>query len=477
MVSRPEAHPVTPPVLTVFAAAWATAALFPAVGNPRISQLHPATTPLGVATALLCLAALWVLAAPIRLGRLAVLAALVPAVAWLEAPILANHWWLAAAVSVAFLVAAAGPVMRRRRLDGEALAERFLPAARWTLIVFYSFAAFAKLNTAFLDPEVSCAVYYFNQSMTAVGLPGVSGPAGTAVILASLIAELSVPVLLAVPATRPAGVLVGLAFHYLVALDLGQHFYDFSAVLFPLFLLFLPSGFAGRLVAGVEEWRRGRPVLARAVAGLLLAGGLVMAAASLVRPFPLQLGLLGRVPFLAWALYGALAVWSVVLLGRPGRPGSLRWRLAPSAWVVVALVVVNGLTPYLEAKTAFGFTMYSNLAMVDGSSNHLVVARSFPVTDAHRRLVEVVETDDPGLDLYRAHGYLLPWVQFRDYLARHPEVAVTYAVEGQPRRVARAGDLPEFTGPDPEWRRRLFPFRAVDARHPTRCQAFWYPAT
>jgi hypothetical protein len=36
--------------------------------------------------------------------------------------------------------------------------ERFDPAARVVLLVFYYFAAFVKLNTGFLDPELSCGV-------------------------------------------------------------------------------------------------------------------------------------------------------------------------------------------------------------------------------------------------------------------------------------------------------------------------------
>jgi hypothetical protein len=57
---------------------------------------------------------------------------------------------------------------------------------------------------------------------------------------------------------RHAGVLLGLAFHGLVSLDVAQHFYDFTAVLLALFVLFLSEDVgeaAERMIASVPEWR------------------------------------------------------------------------------------------------------------------------------------------------------------------------------------------------------------------------------
>ena len=102
----------------------------------------------------------------------------------------------------------------------------FAPAARWTLVVFYAFAAFAKLNTGFLDPDTSCAVFYADQALAAARLPVLApgGVAATALIVTTVLVELAIPLLLAIPPTRHAGVLLGLAFHGLVSLDLAQHF-------------------------------------------------------------------------------------------------------------------------------------------------------------------------------------------------------------------------------------------------------------
>jgi hypothetical protein len=76
--------------------------------------------------------------------------------AWQEAPMLGNHWFVVSFVDLAVLLSALA-TLRDRNINRDKLAEVFLPLARWCLVLFYSFAAFAKLNTAFFDTAVSCS--------------------------------------------------------------------------------------------------------------------------------------------------------------------------------------------------------------------------------------------------------------------------------------------------------------------------------
>ena len=73
---------------------------------------------------------------------------------------LGNHWLLAGIVSLAYLLT-----------WGQ--WDSFEPAARVILLLFYGFAAFAKINSGFLDPTTSCGVFYANQALTEVGLAGI----------------------------------------------------------------------------------------------------------------------------------------------------------------------------------------------------------------------------------------------------------------------------------------------------------------
>ena len=171
--------------------------------------------------------------------RLAV--ALVASV-WFEAPRIGNHWLVAGMVAAAALIA--GPW----RPDDQWWT-RFAPTARVLLLVFDSFAAFAKLNAGFFDRSASCVRYFTNEVTGMGGIPEV--PAGSVLVLVLAIVtvavELSIPILLLVPATRRIGVATGVVFHSLIALDLVHHFFDFTAVLMALFGLFLAPGEVARL--------------------------------------------------------------------------------------------------------------------------------------------------------------------------------------------------------------------------------------
>ena len=144
----------------------------------------------------------------------------------------------------------------------------------------------------------------------------------------------------------------------------------------------------------------------------------------------------------------------------------------PLIVALAALVVFNGLTPYLELKTGYGFNMYANLATTDGVSNHLIIRRTLPLTDVQAHLAQVESSDDPVLSRYATDGYLLPERNLRDYLASHPSARAVVTVEGRRMEVSGA----DFGRPLPVLVRKFQLFRAVDRADPPRCQLGWLPA-
>jgi hypothetical protein len=143
---------------------------------------------------------------------------------------------------------------------------------------------------------------------------------------------------------------------------------------------------------------------------------------------------------------------------------------------VPVLVVLNGLTPYTELKTAYGWNMYANLRTVDGDSNHFVVRATLPLSDAQSDVVTIVSTSDPQLQRYAASGYGLVHRQLRAYLAEHPDVAITYERGGRRVVLARASDDPALVTPLPAWQEKLLLYRAVDLESPERCVPTFGPA-
>lgn len=366
-----------------------------------------------------------------------------------EIPQTGNHWLLAGLASLI--------VLSTRGQSTET-------GLRWLLMVFYGFAAFAKLNTAFFDPDTSCAVFFANQSLQSWGLLTVSPAslAARAAIWLSVAVELSMVPLLLWWRTRWLGIVVGTLFHGLISLDLDQHFYDFTAVLIFLYAAFVPP----------DAWEnrqsaRRFPVVKWIVASLTVA--LVML--SVLPPTNLSLQILSVVPFLLWVPF--LLLWSrFVFQGWSHSP--LAWRLTTAAGAVVALAFLNGLTPYTELKTAYSFNMYSNLLTAQGRTNHFIVPRTVPLRDGYVDPVEILESSDAGLNLYRDYEYLIAYPQFQRYLVDR-SVSVTFARNGV---VTSTSDSSAVTGlaTSGPWWWRLMPLRALDQQSRPRCQDVFLPA-
>jgi hypothetical protein len=463
--------------LPLFSVLWALAAIWHLLGNP--DEASTLTQVVLVAGAALVL---W---RPGRVGPLVVLAIGGVATMWSEAPLLGNHWLLAALVDVALLFAVLVGVVRRRWSDEIDLANRFLPVARLCLIAFYFFASFAKLNSAFFDRSVSCATFYFNETTDSVGLSALQLGGATwlawLVIVATAAIELAIPWLLLFRRTRHAGVVLALVFHALLAIDRTHQLFDFSAVLAALFVLFLPPT-AGVWVAERVGSVRARLVLndprAPQVVHLLLVAAPTLAGLAVAFDVldPRQALLVGWWP---WQLCAVALIGASLRFLDQRPPAPLAGALRPGhvAFLLVPLLVVaNGLTPYLEVKTAYGWNMYANLRTVDGDSNHLVVRRTVPLTDAQADLVHIADTDDPGLAAYEHQDYALTWQQLRVYLSEHPDVRIRYRRGSAHVSLAHASDDPELVEPLPLWQEKLQLFRAVDQRSPERCRPTFGPA-
>lgn len=460
----------------VFAFMWAAAVLFHVVGNPTLAPEW--------GRASLVVAALPVLARP----RVPVLAMpLVGAVlvnVWLEAPVLGNHWLLHGFVATVVGAGVLGGSSRRP----EIVHRRVAGPLRLTLLAFYSFAAFAKLNADFFDPAVSCATFYLQESAASWSLGGLVDdlPAAVDRLLAFSVAgaELAIPVLLVVRRTRNLGVVFALAFHFVLALDRSHQFFDFSSALAVLFVLFLDPDTTARQLDRLAGWARntgrGRESGPELVVGLVIGPLVVLAGLAALPPEWVEWSspaLLRDIGVWVWIVHG-LALLGFAAAAVRRWPGDRPRRLAGTGTgasrlllVLPALAVVNGLSPYVELKSGFGWNMYSNLQVVDGASNHLLVRRGLPITDGHERLVTIVSSSEPGLGFYAAGDWLVPEVQLLDYIADRPDATVEARVDGAAVSYEGGGG-----GARPAWRQKFQVFRAVDAGGAVSCQPSFGPA-
>jgi hypothetical protein len=255
---------------------------------------------------------------------------------------------------------------------------------------------------------------------------------------------------------------LALTFHSIISLDFDQHFYDFTGALVMLLCLFLPEA----TTAGLES-RASRPSRLGVVA---IAVTSVVVVASLLPPIPPAVVVVRLLGFAVWVLFAA---WLIARVARDGLgPSPLPMRLpGVGAWLLVALVVANGLTPYLEVKNSLSFNMYANLVTVAGETNHLVVRRTLHLSHVQDHLLEVVGSSDPDLARYAEDGYLVQQRNLLDYLARHPDVSVVVRDEDGERSLDGTDGVKAPLLVD-----KLLVFRSADQQDPPRCQSEWLVA-
>jgi hypothetical protein len=449
--------------LALFTVLWALGASLHVLGNPE--------NPSDLAVYGIALAVGLALARPSWPPTLTIVGLATIAAIWSEAPILGNHWMLAGMIGLAAVVALC--IAGR---DPSRYWARFAPAARWCLLGFYAFAAFAKLNHDFFNPDVSCAPFYLRESAASFGVGTLADPPrwiGYATVWGTALLELSIPVLLVMRRTRCLGVLVALTFHFMLALDRTHQFYDFSAILLPLFVLFLPEQFAVDVRDAVVSH------IGRVTRIAMGAGAAALTAVAATTEHPNAMTFL-----IGWPAWQALGVVSLVVVvvwlvrhrhATPSAP-ERAFRLHPVMAVAVALVVVNGLTPYTEVKTAFGWNMYANLRTVAGDSNHYIIRDALPLNHDQEEVIEIVQSDDPGLEFYATNRYGLTERRLRAYLHDHPDVTLTMRRDGGPNEHLAGPDVAAFARAEPEWQRKLLVHRAVDLGAHQRCQDVFGPA-
>lgn len=355
-----------------------------------------------------------------------------------DMPVVGTHRVLLLIAAGTAFAALASSAVRDRRLPrpGEAFAV-LAPFLRVALVVVYAFAALAKLNTTFLEPATSCA------TPMALGLLGPAAPVALAP-WGTVIVEAGLAVLLAVPRTRPAGLLLGLGFHAVLAVSGNV---PFTGVALAFYVAFLPTAAGGRLRA---VWARvPHPGWWRGAIPILLVGGWLVGA--LVGPSQSAPGLSAvptaavspTVRFLAQltALAVAGAGAALVIASRRVAPARARSRLTPILVAGAALLVLNGLAPYLGLKTDTSFEMFSGLRTEPGAWNSLVVPEAVRVFDYQDQAVTVLPTGDRMLRF-----------EVERYLRTHPgSVATVLDGETAPRTL---GPLPP--GPTPTERIALF---------------------
>ncbi len=356
-----------------------------------------------------------------------------------ELPRTDNHAYIMGFVHLGLLVAVIFGDRERFRLP-----ERYLCT---TVVLSYAAAAIAKLNSAFFDPALSCAVEMFYNATGAVGLePG--GAPWLEPVLPFVIAtvELLVPLSLLVPRTRRAGVVLLVVFHWGMSLSPTATAVDFTLLLFPLAVLFLPPRAATELRGWFRRALERLPASARHGPVPPAVVFLVLSAALITRWGPAGNAnwvLLAPTAFVV----GAALIGAAFTVPESGRPSKRAWPSPARAALVglVLLQVLNVSAPYLGLKTVGSYIMYSNLQTEMRSSNHWILPR-LPIDGPLDDFVEIIHSSNPELLRLRDQGELISFHEMRRQLRRDPGASVRYSRGGVLIEHAEAREDPDLVG-------------------------------
>ncbi len=476
--ARPSAHPAArgqgaERAFATFAVLWSMASIFHQIAYPIRHVNGPAFA--------LTLAALWLLLRPSSVGRLLLLAAVqVGWVAYSFPNYVTNHWIFTAFINAAILLSFVTLVATRRhlRVDGGRLFETFAPPARVSLVILYFYTVFHKLNTDYFNPETSCAVDHYRSIASWVWLLPTAAWTYPFAIAGSLLIESAIPLFLCFRRTRVAGLFLGLCFHMMLGVNPNHRFFNFSAMVFAVYFLFLPFNFRDALreiLAGTGGGRRvllwagsrraGLALRALVWGAIAVVGGVFLFdATSRIAQLDADLSAISRA---LWLVYGGLLIAVFLLSVR-------RWNVVDATsflvtlrpthrilWIIPVVVFFNGLNPYLGLKTDSAFSMFSNLRTEGGSTNHFIMPGGIRPVGYQDDLVRVIDASPGRLKTAAEQGYLLTYFELRRITASNPDMSLTYIRDGEMHTVPRVGDDPELSRHFPVWQRMILDFRPV----------------
>lgn len=390
--------------------------------------------------------------------------------AWLRAPLQSNHTIIKNFLLIAFIGSGVWHLFKGSRWTD--FFRDAVPIGRVLLLTMYFYGVFHKINEGFLDPSVSCAVVLWKAMPWPLYLldqPIIQ----QLTIYGTFVVETVIVVMLLVQRWRHWGIVMGVAFHGLLALSSFEMYPAFSTLTIALHTLFLSPQQARRIVdsenyqalmQGLRSWK-----------GLVLLPAVMVLVAlfAIKREFSM-------VAF-SWIALAGLVIAVILFPGRPASDepagaaspeGSLLWSRLTWLNAVGILFFVSCALPYLGLKTAQSVNMFANLRLEGGVNNHLIM-RALPMPFGY--LDDLVEIREASGDFLLQHAvnrkYGMVYYQLLHRLDGAPDAKVSFVRNGTLHTDQSAATLADDISKTlhPAWFRKWFHFQWVPLANPPPC--------
>lgn len=355
---------------------------------------------------------------------------LCPIIQYLEMPNLSNHHIMVTFFSVG--LAATYLVLAVKEKNLSVSSKRFYllvaPIGRCLLIIMYIFGIFHKINSAFLDPSVSCAVALWQQAPLPHSLQMAHWAHYCAIYGTFVIEGLCILLLLGNDRSRYYGVLLGVSFHLFLAINGFQTYLAFSTLAIALHFLFLPDTTLVKFK--LRKWHF-KP------RWLFLTLRLMLFPLLFVLFFTMAYFVLANKPVIGRIIYlflGLPLLCFTAQYGYPENPKQNTLKLKSPSLVlnlIPLLFFINCLSPYFGLKTGQSLAMFSNLTVEEGHSNHLLIRELPYLFNYTRDYVILLDSDDAFLKALAKHNLRLQKIYFDRMLRNRPNNSITFKYQGK----------------------------------------------
>ena len=340
----------------------------------------------------------------------------------LHAPIGSNHTIIKNFLILGIILTGVWRLWVVRNTNWQKFFEGFVPIGRSLLLIMYFFGIFHKINSDFLNPVSSCAVTLMHE-MPVVSLFAEQSWAQYIGIWSTFVIEGGVMIALIVPRWRYFGIVVGVAFHIMLATS-GYAFYPtFSTLSIMLHSLFLPANTLSRFKATrLGEIAIGAGARVRNQYILVVFIAVQMLAAIYLPKY------VATIPWFFWALPFLLFI---IQCGKEDkRQFSPVFPRTIMGAIVVMLFFINGFSPYLGIKSAQSINMFANLQLENNRSNHLIMPPPF-MFDYMQDVVTIKQTSPDSLvEFYHKLDYQLVYYGLLNFLDADRDIVVTFERDG-----------------------------------------------
>ncbi|WP_179344059.1 hypothetical protein [Winogradskyella ursingii] len=318
-------------------------------------------------------------------------------------PLIVNHLFYETIISILMASVIIVHLVKKQLLKSSIslsnyFAENAIPLLRTSLIILYFFAVLHKLNYSYFNTDISCGAVLFENMLHNLKLMNIGFIedfySNNQIALAnfsiyfSLIAELVIPILLLIKRTRTIGVLVGMIFHFVLALEGLGAIVSFTAMMFTYLMLFSSDRLISRAIVVLKSYRK------YVIVGFILSVIAIIISSLFFsdRIFNMTVGLI-------WIIYSVIVIafylWNIKL-----NYNKIELKLSSKHlvyWMFPILVFLNGFSPYLGLKTTTSFSMFSNLVTENGKNNHFFIPDDLQLFDYQKQVVIIKSTNIDNL--------------------------------------------------------------------------------